>query len=139
LLTPALSETFDVALQRVDLNKYIDEIEGELKKVSKEVGPGNTEAEIEAGKKRIEDLIRKQAAALGKETGTGGNYVFVYMLMSSVLTTAWTSFAIKRGMLDLQRPFEDRLRLEELLGSLGVALSGVISKSAEHADMYGKK
>lgn len=139
MLTPALSETFDVALQRVDLNKYIDEIEGELRKVSKEVGPGNTEAEMEAGKKRIEDLIRKQAAALGKETGTGGNYVFVYMLMSSVLTTAWTSFVIKRGMLDLQRPFEDRLRLEELLGSLGLALSGVISKSAEHADMYGKK
>jgi len=134
-----MSETFDVALQRVDLNKYIDEIEEELRKVSRDVGPGRTEAEMEAGKKRIEDLIRRQATVLGKETATGGNYVFVYMLMSSVLTTAWTSFAIKRGMLDLQRPFEDRLRLEELLGSLGVTLSGVISKSAEHADMYGKK
>lgn len=139
MLITALSETFDTALKRVDLNKYIDEIEEELRKVSKDVGPGRTDAEIEAGKKRIEDLIGKQATALGKETGTGGNYVFVHMLMTSVLTTAWASFAIKRGMLDLQRPFEDRLRLEELLGSLGVALSGVISKSAEHADMFGKK
>ena len=138
-MTTGLSETFDAALNRVDLNKYIDEIEVELGKISKDVGPGRTDAEIEAGKKRIEDLIRRQAAVLAKETGTGGNYVFVHMLMSSVLTTAWASFATKRGILDLQRPFEDRLRLEELLGSLGLALSAVISKSAEHADMYGKK
>jgi hypothetical protein len=64
--------------------------------------------------------------------------MFVFMLMSSILTTAWTSFAIKRGIIDMGRPFEERLKLEELLGSLGLVLSDVVSRSSEYADMYKK-
>jgi len=134
-----LSDVFDVSLGKVNLEKYVDELQDELTKILKDVGTGKTEAEAEAGKKRIEDILRKQTASLAKETGVGGNYVFVFMLMSSILLTAWTSFTIKRGMIDMARPFEERLRLEELLSNLPVVLSGVISRSAEHADMYGKK
>jgi hypothetical protein len=134
-----LSDAFDVSLGKVSLSKYVDELQDELSKIFKEVGPGKTEAETEAGKKRIEDLLRKQAASLAKETGVVGNYALVFMLMSSILMTAWTSFTIKRTMIDTTRPFEERLRLEELLSGLPVALSGVITRSAEHADMYGKK
>ncbi|MGD1054678.1 MAG: hypothetical protein ABR867_01160 [Nitrososphaerales archaeon] len=134
-----MSDAFDVSLGKVSLLKYVDELQDELSVILKEVGPGKTEAEMEEGKKRIEDLLRKQAASLAKETGVTGNYAFTFMLMSSILMTAWTSFTIKRTMIDTTRPFEERLRLEELLSSLPLALSAVISKSAEHADMYSKK
>lgn len=134
-----LSDTLDVSLEKVNLSKYVDELQDELSKISKEVGPGKTEAETEAGKKRIEDLLRKQATSLANETGTAGSYLFVFMLMSSILMTAWTSFMIKRTMLDTTKPFEERLRLEELLSSLPVILPEVVTRSAEHADMYGKK
>ena len=134
-----MSDAFDVSISKVNLSKYIDELHDELAKILKDVGPGKTEAEMEAGKKRIEDLVRKQTVSLAKETGTGGNYVFVFTLMTSVLMTAWAAFQIKKGLYDTSRSFEERLRLEELLSSLPVALAGVISKAAEHADMYGKK
>jgi hypothetical protein len=133
-----LSDAFDVTLGKVSLSKYVDELANELE-ILKGMGSGKTEAEAEAGKKRIEELLRKQAASLAKETGVVGNYAFTFMLMSSILMTAWTSFTIKRTLLDTTRPFEERLRLEELLSSLPVALSEVISRSAEHADMYHKK
>lgn len=134
-----MSDAFDVSLGKVNLSKYVDELQDEFTKILKEEGPGKTEAEAEAGKRRIGDLLRKQAVSLAKETGVMGNYALVFMLMSSILMTAWTSFTIKRTMLDTTRPFEERLRLEELLSSLPVALSGVVSRSAEHADMYGRK
>lgn len=134
-----MSDVFDVSLGKVDLSKYVDELQDELSRIVKEVGPGKTEGEAEVGKRRIEDLLRKQSTKLAKETGVGGNYAFVFMLMTSILMTAWASFTIKRGMIDMTRPFEERLRLEELLSNLPTVLSAVISKSAEHADMYGKK
>jgi hypothetical protein len=134
-----LSDSFDVSLSKVNLSKYLDELQEEIARVLKDVGPGKSEGEIEAGKKRIEDVLRRQAVRLAKETGVAGNYVFIYSLMSSVLTTALTAFTIKRGLYDTTRSFEERLRLEELLSSLPLALATVVSKSAEHADMYGKK
>jgi len=134
-----LSEALESSLEKVDLMKYVDQLEEEFAKMSKEVGQGKSEADIEEGKKRIDGILRKQTTDLAKEVGVRGNPVFVFMLMSSVLTTAWTAFGIKRGMIDMSRPFEERLRLEELLASLGVILSKVVTKSAEHADMYGKK
>lgn len=134
-----MSEALDSSLERVDLSKYIDQLEEEFAKIPKEVGQGKAAAEFEEGKKRIETLLLKQTAELAEEVGVRGNRVLVFMLMSSVLTTAWTAFEIKRGMIDMTRPFEERLRLEELLSSLGVVLSKVVTKSAEHADMYGKK
>jgi len=134
-----LSDVFGVSLGKVNLSKYIDELQDELARIVKEVGPGKTEGEAEAGRRRIEDMIRKQAANLAKETGVGGNYVLTFILMSSILLTAWTAFTIKRGMIDMTKPFEERLRLEELLSNLPTVLSGVIASSAEHADMYGKK
>ena len=134
-----MSDAFDVSLGKVNLSKYVDELADELSKMLKDVGSGKTEGEVEAGKRRIEALLGKQAASLAKETGVVGNYAFTFMLMSSILMTAWTSFTIKRTLLDTTRPFEERLRLEQLLSSLPVVLSEVISRSAEHADMYGKK
>lgn len=134
-----MSDTLDVSLGKVNLSKYVNELQDELSRILKEVGPGKTEAEKEAGKKRIEDLLRKQAASLATETGVTGDYRLVFMLMSSVLMTAWSCFTIKRTMIDTTRPFEERLRLEELLSSLPVVLSGVVSRSSEYADMYGKK
>jgi len=134
-----LSEALDTALNKVNLYKYVEQIEDELGKVVKTAGQPKTAEEAEAGKRRLQDLIRKQADSLSAETGVRGNPIFVFMLMSSILTAAWTGFAIKRGMIDMSRPFEERLRLEELLSSLGLVLSDVVSKSAEQADMYGKK
>lgn len=101
-----MSDAFDVSLGKVDLQKYVDQLQDELTKILKEVGPGKTEEEAEAGKKRLEDLLRKQAVSLAKETGVRGNFAFVFMLMSSVLTTAFTSFTIRRIMNDMSKPFE---------------------------------
>ena len=134
-----MSDVFDVSLSKVDLSKYVDELQEELSKILKEVGTGKTDAEAEAGKRRIEDLLRQQTTRLAKETGVAGNYVFVFMLMTSIIMTAWTSFTVKRGMLDMTRSFEERLRLEELLSNLPTVLTSVVTRSAEHADMYGKK
>ena len=134
-----MSEALDKTLGRIDLTKYIDQLEAELGKIVHDAGASKTEGEMEGAKRRIEELVRKQATSLAKETGIGGNFAFVFMLMSSILATAWTAFAIKKGMIDMNRPFEERLRLEELLSSLGVVLSEVIAKSANHADMSAKK
>jgi len=134
-----LSDTFDASLGKVNLSKYVNELQDELSKILKEVGPGKTEADKEVGRKRLEDLLRKQAASLAAETGVTGDYRLVFMLMSSVLMTAWSCFTIKRTMIDTTRPFEERLRLEELLSSLPVVLSEIVARSSEHADMYGKK
>ncbi|MGD0319677.1 MAG: hypothetical protein ABSB56_08275 [Nitrososphaerales archaeon] len=134
-----MSDTFDASLGKVDLSKYVDELQDELSRIIKEVGPGKTETEREAGKGRLDNLLRKQAASLAAETGVTGDYRLVFMLMSSILMTAWSCFTIKRTMIDSTRSFEERLRLEELLSSLPVVLSEIVSKSAEHADMYKKK
>lgn len=134
-----MSDSFDVSLGKVNLSRYVNELQDELSKIIKEVGPGKTEAEKETGKERLEELLRKQAASLATETGVTGDYRLVFMLMSSVLMTAWSCFTIKRTMNDTTRTFEERLRLEELLSSLPVVLSGVVSRSSEYADMYGKK
>ena len=134
-----MSEAFEQSIGRVDLSKYIDQLEDEIGRILKDTGMGKTEGEVEAGKRRIEEVVRKQAAALAKETGVGGSYAFVFMLMSSVLASAWAAFALKRGMLDMARPFEERIKLEELLSGMGVVLSDVIAKSANYADMYKKK
>ena len=134
-----MSDTLDVSLGKVNLSKYVSELQDELSKISKEAGSGKTDTEKEAGKKRLEDLLRKQSASLATETGVTGDYRLVFILMSSILTTAWSCFMIKRTMIDTTRSFEERLRLEELLSSLPIVLSGVVSKSSEYADMYGKK
>lgn len=134
-----MSETLDKTISRVNLYKYVEQLEDELAKVVRNSGQPKTPEEAEAGKKAIQELLRKQADSLAAETGVRGNPIFVFMLMSSILAAAWTGFAIKRGMIDMSRPFEERLRLEELLSSLGPVLSDVVSKSAEYADMYGKK
>ena len=134
-----MSDTFDVSLGKVNLSKYVNELQDELTKIIKEVGPGKTEGEKEVGKRRLEELLTKQAASLATETGVAGDYRLVFMLMSSVLMTAWSCFTIKRTMNDTTRPFEERLRLEELLSSLPVVLAGVVTRSAEYGDMYGKK
>jgi hypothetical protein len=134
-----LSEGLDRSIGRVDLTKYIDQMEEEIAKMLKDMGQGKTEVEMDAGKRRIEELMRKQSLSLAQETGIRGSYMFVHLLMTSILSTAWVSFALKRGMIDMGRPFEERLRFEELLSSLGNVLNEVVTKSAEHADMYGKK
>lgn len=134
-----MSDAFDVSISKVDLSKYLDELQDELSRIVKDVGPGKTEGEVEAGKKRIEDLLRRQTVRLAKETGVSGNYTFVFSLMTSILTTAMTAFTIKRGLNDPTRPFEERLRLEELLSSLPLALASVAARSAEYGDIYKKK
>ena len=134
-----MSEGLDRSIGRVDLTKYIDQMEEEIAKMLKDMGQGKTEVEMDAGKRRIEELMRKQSLSLAQETGIRGSYMFVHLLMTSILSTAWVSFALKRGMIDMGRPFEERLRFEELLSSLGNVLNEVVTKSAEHADMYGKK
>ena len=126
-------------MKRVDLNKYIDQIEDELKGISPGAAPAKGEVDMDAGRKRLQDLIRKQTVALAKETGVGGNYLFVFMLMSSVITTAWTAFALKKGIIDMNRPFDERLKLEELLSSMGNVIDDVVARTSNYADMYGKK
>ena len=134
-----MSEAFDTLMKRIDLDKYIDQIEEELKNIMRDAGPTRSDTEIDAGKRRLQDLLRRQTSSLAKETGVGGNYLFVFMLMSSVLTTGWTAFALKRGILDMNKAFDERLRLEELLSSVGNVLEDVIARTTTHADMYGKK
>jgi hypothetical protein len=136
---PQLSEAFPTAVGRLELRKYIDQIQDELTKIVNDVGPGKNQEEIDKSQERLQELLRKQAQQIAKEMGVAGNHVFVFMIASAILSTAWTSFYIKRQMNDLSRSFEERLELTEMLNSLQLALGNVISEATNYAEVYGKK
>jgi hypothetical protein len=134
-----LSEAFPTAVGRLELKKYIDQIQDELTKIATEVGPGKTPQEIEHAQERLQTLLRKQAQQIAREMGVEGNHMFLFMVASSILSTAWASFYIKRQMNDLSRSFEERLALTDMLNSLQLALGNVITESTGYAEVYGKK
>ncbi len=133
-----MSEAFQAAVSRLDVKKYIDQIEEELKKARAEVGPGRTQQEIEATQTRLQGLIRKQALDVVREIGLSGNHVFVFMAASTILTTAWLSFAIRSETLDLKKSPEERIALTDMLDALDLALQNVISAGTNYADLIRK-
>ncbi len=133
-----MSESFPSAVSRVDIRKYIAQIEEELNKILTEVGPGKTPQAIETTQTRLQGLIRKLAQSLSKEMGLAGSHVLVFMTASTILTTAWVSYAIRRETLDLSKSFEDRLTLTEMLNSLELALANLITAGTNYADLSKK-
>ena len=133
-----MSETLPTVLARIDLKKYIDQMEDELKKTLEQAGPGKTPQEKEQTRSSLQALIRSQADSLAKELGLSGSHVLVFMIASTILTTAWVSFALRRETLDLSKTFEDRLTLTDMLNALELALSGAIATGSNYADMSKK-
>ena len=131
-----MSESFESVLERVNYAKYIDEIQAEARKAVEEIGPGRTPGEVEAIQERLQTLFRKQSAQLAKEVGLAGNQMVVFMTALSVLTTAWVSFALKRGTNDLSKSPEDRLAAIEMFDALGLALGNVIQSAGSYAERY---
>jgi hypothetical protein len=134
-----MSEALPKAVDRLDVKKYIDQMQAELKKIAREVGPGKTPEEVEEAQTRFQSLLREQSQEIAKELGLTGNHIFVFMVASTLLTTAWTSFYIRTQMDDISKPFEERIILTDMLNSLELALGNAISAGTKCAEMYGKK
>lgn len=133
----AVSESFQAALARVNLGKYIDLIQQELKRAVVDIGPGRTPGEVEAIQARIQDLIRRQSMELAKEVGFLGNQAMVFMLSNAILSTAWVAFSLRREASDLSKSPEDRLAVIEMLDSLANALADLVQEGSNYADSYG--
>jgi hypothetical protein len=131
-----VSESFQSALARVDLGKYIDQIQLELKRAIADIGPGRTPGEVEAIQSRIQELNRKQSMELAKELGFHGNQAMVFLLSNSIISTAWVAFTLRREAMDLSKSPEDRLAIMEMLDSLSNALADVIQEGNDYADRY---
>ena len=134
-----MSEAFPSAVGRLQVSKYIDQIQDELAKIAKEIGPGKSQKEIDDAQARIQILLRKQSQQIAKEIGISGNHVFLFMIGSTILTTAWASFYIKMQMEDISKSVEERLALTDMLSSLYLALENIIASSTSYAEIYGKK
>lgn len=124
-------------MERVDLRPYIDEIQMEINRISAGERP-KTQGDWEIELERLQAILRGQSRRLSRELGMAGSPTMLFMLLSGVLSIAWTSFAIRTSSTDEKRPFEQRIELVELLAGLPNALSSVIEKSSEYADVYKK-
>lgn len=133
-----MSEAFSSTVGRLDFKKYIDQFEEELKKTLAEVGPGKTPQEVDTTQTRLQALIRKQVQSISKELGLSGSHVLVFLTASTVITTAWLAFALRRETLDLSKPFENRLTLTDMLDALELALGSVAKKGSDYADISKK-
>ncbi len=133
-----MSEAFPAAVGRVDYRKYIDELEAEINRIISDVGPGKTPEQIEVSQSRIQELIRKQVKQLAKELGLAGNHILVFMAASTILTTAWIAFALRRETSDLSKSPEDRLALTDMLNAFDLALANVIASASNYADLAKK-
>ena len=131
-----MSESFQSALGKVDYGKYIDQIQAELRRAVSDIGPGKTPQEIEAIQGRLQSLLAQQTKQLAKEVGFLGNQAMVFMIATSIVTTAWVSFTLRRETTDLAKSPEDRLATIEVLDSLNSALGNVIQAASAYADQY---
>jgi hypothetical protein len=131
-----MSESFETILSKVNYGKYIDEIQSELEKAVAEAGPARTPKDVERIQERLQAVIRRQSLQLAREAGFRGNHVMVFMTATSILATAWVSFALRRETLDLTKSPEDRLGTIEMLGALDLALGRVIEAAGDYADRY---
>jgi exonuclease V gamma subunit len=130
-----MSSSFTAAVEKVNYGKYIDQVQEELKNALAELGPGKTPQQVESIQMRLQGLMRKQSMELAQELGISGNHVLVFMASTAIISTAWLSFALKKETSDLSKSPEDRLELLEMLDALGTALSNIITKAGNHADM----
>jgi hypothetical protein len=130
-----MSSSFTAAVEKVNYGRYIDQVQEELKRALAEVGPGKTPEQVESIQMRLQELMRKQSMELAQELGISGNHVLVFMASTAIISTACLSFALKKETSDLSKSPEDRLELMEMLDALGTALSNVIAKAGNHADM----
>jgi len=132
-----VSESFQSALAKVNLGKYITQIQDEFRRAIVDIGPGKTPGEVEAIQARIQELIRRQSMELAREVDFLGNQAMVFMLSNSIISTAWVAFSLRRESMDLSKSPEDRLAVTEMLDSLSNALADVIQEGNSFADTYG--
>ena len=131
-----MSESFQAALARVNLGKYVDQVQDELRRAIADIGPGKTPGEVEAIQARIQDLIRRQSVELAREVGFLGNQAMVFMLSNSIISTAWVAFSLRREASDLSKSPEDRLAVIQMLDSLAGAMADLIQEGSDYADRY---
>ena len=131
-----MSESFQAALAKVDLGKYIDQVQNELRRAIADIGSGRTPGEVEAIQSRIQELIRRQSMELAREVGFLGNQSMVFMLSNSIISTAWVAFSLRREASDLSKSPEDRLAVIQMLDSLSSAMADLIQVGSDYADRY---
>lgn len=131
-----MSESLEGVLGRVSYGKHLDKIQNELKTILSEMGPGKSAKDAGIYVDRIQSVFKSETEALAKELGLQGNPVMVYMVATSVLSTAWVAFALRREASDLSKSPEDRLSTIEMLDGLGNALSAVVNSASSYADGY---
>ena len=132
-----MSDSFQSVVGGIDLAKYVDQIQDELRRAIADIGPGRTPGEVEAVQARLQDRIRLQSMELAKEAGFLGNQAMVFMLSNSIISTAWVAFSLRRETSDLAKSPEDRLALIEMLDALANALGDVVQEGINYADRYG--
>ena len=133
-----MSESFNAALEKVDLGKYINQIQEELKRAVSDIGPGKSPQEVEAIQARLQDLFRRQSKELAREVGFLGNQVMVFMTATAIIATAWVSFVLRRETSDLSKAPEDRLATIEMLDALDLVFEKVVQSGIAYADKYGE-
>lgn len=131
-----MSESFQAALAKVNLGKYIDQVQDELRRAIADIGPGKTPGEVQAIQARMQDLIRRQSMELAREVGFLGNQSMVFMLSNSIISTAWVAFSLRREASDLSKSPEDRLAVIEMLDSLAGAMADLVQEGSDYADRY---
>ncbi len=131
-----MSESFPAALGKVNYEKYLSQIQDELRKALAEAGPGRTPEQVEAVQERLQALFRRQSRELARDAGLFGDHVMVFMTATAVVSTAWVAFALRRQTSDISKSPEDRLAMTEVLDSLQLALGRVIEESMKYADRY---
>ncbi len=131
-----MSESFQSALEKVNYGKYIDAIQEELQRTLSDVGPGKTPQQVEQTQERLQALMRRLSRDLAKDIGLFGDHVMVFMAATSIITTAWVAFTLRRETSDLSKAPEDRLEMIEVLDALNLALGRVIDSASSYADGY---
>lgn len=121
------------------MQPYIDELQEEITKIIREVGPGKTEDEMQAGTRRLQVMVSRLGKRLAVELGIRGDYMFLHLLTSGMLSIAWSAFYVRRKTLDVKKPFEQRFEMIELQNQLGDAISILVSSAMAYAELYKEK
>jgi hypothetical protein len=126
------------SVERIKVREHIDKLVPEIKRIIDGSKDRDGKMDQEKVVKGIFEVLYERAKNVVLELGLEGEPVTLAVLGLSFISSAWTSFALRRVSIDVSREFEERLLVEELLNGYPDALRLVISKAKDYADMYSK-
>lgn len=125
-------------LTGIDVNKYIDEIQEEIEKTLKEVGPGRTKEEVEEGIKRLYSKLVGLSSRMIGEIGVTEDYNIMYLMTSGIIALSWTEFILKAKSLHSKRSIVERTVLKSLLDAIESALPSLFRNAVRYGEIYDK-